>query len=147
MLFILSVDVLQQMVAVLNGILDTPISRRIEESLLALQYADDSVFISNGDRRSLVSFKLLLRAFSAVSGLTINFSKSSMVTFNMQEEEVGVAEAILGCQREFLPITYLGMPLTITTPKRSDFLPLIEKFERRLQGWQGRMLSRGDRFN
>lgn len=134
MLFILAVEVLQQMVHVLNSTLRRPISSKITESILALQYADDSVFITNADQQSLIAFKLLLRTFTAISGLRINFLKSSMVPFNLQKDQVVRAEAILGCQRQELPINYLGMPLTINAPKRRDFLPLIESLERRLQG-------------
>lgn len=145
MLFNLAVDVLQQMVRQLNELLDNPISRKFRESLIALQYADDSVFIAKADTRSLLSFKLLLRTFSAVSGLSINYSKSSMVPFNLHADQIQEALAIIGCKRESLPVTYLGMPLSITQPKRADYLPLIEKLERRLQSWHGRLLSRGGR--
>lgn len=114
MLFILAVDVMQQMVRALNDLLTTPITGKIEESLISLQYADDSIFISRADQQTLVSFKLLLRSFSAISGLEINFSKSAMVPFNLQEEQIIEAMEVLGCKRESLPISYLGMPLTIT---------------------------------
>lgn len=38
------------------------------------------------------------------------------------------------------------MPLTIRALKRADFMPLIEKIEKRLQGWQTKLISRGGRL-
>lgn len=52
----------------------------------------------------------------------------------------------MGCRCESLPTTYLGMPLTITAPRKRDFQPLLEKFERRLQGWKAKLISRGGRI-
>lgn len=120
------------MVRVLNASLQRPISRKIGESILAMQYADDSVFISSADHQSLIAFKLMLRSFTTISGLKINVAKSSMVPFNMHEGQIVQAINILGCRREALPVTYLGMPLTIYAPKRGDYLPLLEGLERRL---------------
>lgn len=146
MLFILAINVLQQMVRVLNENIKCPISEKVKEALVGLQYADDTVFIANGDPSTLIGFKLLLRSFMAISGLKINFAKSSMVPFNMQQGQIRAVEAVLGCQRVSLPITYLGMPMTITAPKRADYLSLIEKLERRLHGWQTKLISRGGRL-
>ena len=42
--------------------------------------------------------------------------------------------ACFGCATGSLPFTYLGLPLGITKPKIEDFLPLVTKCERRLQG-------------
>jgi hypothetical protein len=39
-----------------------------------------------------------------------------------------------GCSKGSLPFTYLGLPLGITKPKIQDFLPLVNKCERRLGG-------------
>jgi hypothetical protein len=37
------------------------------------------------------------------------------------------------CAKGSLPFTYLGLPLGTTKPRVADFLPLISKYERRLQ--------------
>lgn len=43
-------------------------------------------------------------------------------------------------------MNYLGMPLTVKRPTRACYLPLIEKIERRLEGWKGKLISRGGRL-
>lgn len=35
------------------------------------------------------------------------------------------------------------MPLTIKNPARSAYWPMLEKIEKRLEGWQSRLISRG----
>lgn len=65
---------------------------------------------------------------------------------NLQEEDIQVASHIRCCQEKQLPVTYLGMPLTINRPHIHLFVPLTEKIERKLEGWRGRIISRGGRL-
>lgn len=85
----------------------------------------------------------MLRLFAKMSGLEINYQKSTFVPLNMSTHNIQKAGAILGCTQTELPVTYLGMPLTIKRPDRSLFIPLIEKMEKKLQRWKGKMISRG----
>lgn len=146
MLFNLVVDVFQRMIQQGNSILDTPLSNRIPDSIIALQYADDTTVISRADITSLITFKLILRLFTKVSGLQVNFGKSTFVLMNLQPNDCQWVTAVMGCTPTNFPITYLGMPLTIRAPTKDLFLPLVEKIERRLQGWQSKLLSRGGRL-
>lgn len=50
---------------------------------------------------------------------------------------------MLGCGQSQFPILYLGLPLIIVKPTKAMYMPLIEKFEKKLGGWKGKMLSRG----
>ncbi|XP_078159556.1 uncharacterized protein LOC144555187 [Carex rostrata] len=52
----------------------------------------------------------------------------------------------MGCKETSFPVTYLGMPLTLKRPNKQLFVPLAERVEKRLQGWQSKMLSRGGRM-
>lgn len=147
MLFLLAVDALQRMIRIANTSLLHPISHRIHDSIKALQYADDTVIIANAGNEfsSIITLKLVLRLFSSISGLHINFKKSCLVPLNLNREECTIVRSIMGCQQASFPITYLGMPLTLNKPSQSAFIPLIEKLERRLEGWKRKLLSRGGR--
>lgn len=136
MLFLLAVDVLQQMLGVANSTLSQPISSKIPESLFALHYADDTILIANANMGTVVTLKLVLRLFSKVSGLLINYPKSSFVQFNLQPSDARMVGLILECSETTFPVTYLGMPLTTKKPTRLSFMPLIEKMESRLEGWR-----------
>lgn len=146
MLFILAGDVFQRLVAGTNSTLLNPLSARYSDSILALQYADDTAIIANAHQETLISLKLILRIFAKCSVLQINFGKSSFIPFNLDLEQITNAGRILGFSQASLPVIYLGMPLTIKSPPRRVFLPLIEKIENRMEGWKGELISRGGRL-
>ncbi|XP_078173283.1 uncharacterized protein LOC144567103 [Carex rostrata] len=145
MLFDLAVDVFQCMINATNQLLQAPLSNRIPEPILALQYADDTAVLMNAEITTLVSFKLILRLFSMISGLQVNFQKSTFIPINLEEEESQLVGEIISFRKTNFPVQYLGMPLTIKRPTRSQFMPLIEKVERKLQSWQSKLISKGGR--
>ena len=50
-----------------------------------LQYADDTIFFGEASMRNVKTIKAILRTFELVSGLKINFVKSSFGAFGMSE--------------------------------------------------------------
>lgn len=107
MLFIVAADVLQQMVQAINTRLPVSISGRIPESILALQYADDMAIIASASRdlEAIMILKIILRLFSKIFGLHINYNKSCFVPFNLDEEVKQKVKEILGCPQTELPMT------------------------------------------
>jgi hypothetical protein len=95
------------MVAGLNRTLTARISGKIRESVIGLQYADDTFFLCQGDQQSLISFKLMLRMFASISGLQINFSKSMFVLFNMSDSQITAAGMTHILHGKF-PVTVMG---------------------------------------
>lgn len=146
MLFNLAADVFQQMVQGINRHLPNGISRRVKESILAFQYADDTAVIASADITTLISLKLIIRIFASISGLKVNFEKSTFVPLNVPETDKDWVQSILGCKETNFPVSYLGLPLTLIKPKRQSFLTLVERVERQLGGWKGKFLSRGGRL-
>lgn len=136
MMFNIAADVFQCMVQVASNLLGLSISNKISDSIVALQYADDTAIIARADPSTIVSFKLILRLFSAISGLEVNFTKSTFIPINVPNEDLLWLNQVLGFARTDFPVVYLGMPLTIKKPTRDLFIPLIEKIERRLEGKQ-----------
>lgn len=94
----------------------------------------------------MITLKLILKLFSKISGLQINYAKSVFIPLNLSPLEHKLVHLIFYCAQTELPITYLGMPLTFKRPNRADFLPLIEKIEWRLEGWQWKLISHGGRL-
>lgn len=143
MLFNIAVDVFQRMVKMANETLDSSLSNKLADPIFALQYADDTAIIASADISTLITFKLILRLFTSISGLQVNFAKSSFIPINTQEDDRNWITVVLGFSRTSFLINYLSMPLSIKRPSRASYLPLIEKIKGRLQGWQSRLLSRG----
>lgn len=146
MLFDIAVDVFQKMIEVLNNSLNSMLTRKLRSSVIVHQYADDTVLISKADNTTVVSLKIILRLFTSVSGLEINYGKSSWIPINVDSNQVPIISAILGCAETNFLIIYLGLPLTLHRPSKELFMPLIEKVEQKLEGWKSRLILRGGRL-
>lgn len=134
LLFVLTADLLQ---SILNkaknmGLLNLPIPLRSSTDFPIVQYADDTLIIMEGDARQLFFLKSMLQSFFESTGLKVNYSKSFIVPININEEKFTHLVNTFGCAKGSLPFTYLGLPLGITNPRVEDFLPLVNKCERRL---------------
>lgn len=106
-----------------------------------LQFADDTILFVNKDLRSLMGVKRVFQCFELLSGLKINFNKSSLYGYRTSSEDIGYWASKLGCRVGSLPINYLGMPLG-QDPRRKDFwAPLKEKLKTSLAGWNGKQLN------
>lgn len=81
----------------------------------------------------LLHLKEILNAFASSTGLRVNYNKSVMVPLNISEETLQNLATTFQCQKGSLPFTYLGLPLGTTKPNIEDFVPLMQKVEKRLQ--------------
>lgn len=124
-----------------NETLANPISAKLSDFIMVFQYTDD--IIAHDDLTTMVTLKLVLWLFSRVSGLHINFDKSSFCSINLTQFQCWMVASVIGCAQTRIPVSYLGMPLSIKAPCRPEFLPLIEKIESKVEGWRGKLLSKG----
>ncbi|XP_078169512.1 uncharacterized protein LOC144563927 [Carex rostrata] len=136
MLFILAVDVLQKMLEKSGLLLSSSISQKIKAPVLPFQYVDDTAIVSTADTTTLVTLKLALRLFAQVSGLHINYDKSSFFPINLSYNQIRRAVIVLGCSQAPIPMSYLGMPLTILKPNMQAYVPPLEKIRKQIDGWQ-----------
>ena len=77
-----------------------------------MQYADDTVPIVDGDPDSIKNLKFLLYYFEWMSGLKINYHKSELFTFGMDEADQQVAANMLNCNIGKMPMKYLAFPIS-----------------------------------
>ena len=82
--------------------------------------------------------------FEAVSGLKINLGVSEIVPVGAVQY-IDLFLAVLGCKQGSLPMKYLGLPLGAKFKDKSIWNPILEKMERRLEGWKRLYLSKGGR--
>ncbi|KAJ1691982.1 hypothetical protein LUZ63_016137 [Rhynchospora breviuscula] len=88
----------------------------------------------------------VIHAFSLASGIELNLNKSALVTFNLSAQQVEAVQTTLQVVTSSLPLTYLGLPLTIRRPDRLVFQNLIDKIQAKLAGWKSSLLSRAGRL-
>lgn len=111
-----------------------------------LHFAGDTLLFLKADKKMILSLKWILLCFENLSGLKINFDKSEMVALNLDDSEGQELASLLGCKVVELPIMYLGVPLHWKKLQLDDRNKLVEKVEKRLQGWKSKLMSLGGRI-
>jgi hypothetical protein len=136
-------DCLTRMVqkAQTNGLITGLISHIVPNGVAILQYADDTIVFLKHDVEGAMHMKLLLYLFEMLAGLKINFNKSKIFMINDSENLGQMYVEMFNCQVVLFPFKYLGVPVSPSRLKVSDWLLLIEKTNKKLNVWQGGNLS------
>ncbi|WVZ81338.1 hypothetical protein U9M48_028727, partial [Paspalum notatum var. saurae] len=92
------------------------------------------------------NMKALLCMFEKISGLKINFHKSEIFCFGQAKQCESTYSHLFGCRSGSLPFRYLGIPMHHRKLRNSDWAHIEERFEKRLIGWKGKLLSVGGRL-
>lgn len=99
----------------LNQLLDgyNPCGFRVGGELLInhLQLAYDTLIFCGKDPEQLEQISAILEIFLAISGLKVNYSKSSLIGCNMKAEDLQNLARFIDVGVASLPIVYLGAPL------------------------------------
>jgi len=106
-----------------------------------LQFVDDTLLIGNKSWANVRVLRVGLVLFEAMSGLKVNFHKSSLVGVNIDASWLSEAASVLGCKVGKVPFLYLGLPIG-GDPRRLLFWePIVNRIKSRLSGWHSRFLS------
>lgn len=143
LLFVLVADVFNRMIklAISNNIfqgIKLPNSNLVISNL---QFADDTILFASPMINHIHCLKVALYSFELISGLSINFSKSSIIMLGNADHLGQTCSSLLNCKIAHFPISYLGVPIRPTKLHRSDWFPLIAKIENRLLSWKAHSLS------
>jgi hypothetical protein len=118
-----------------NGRLGPPITH--------LLFADDSIFFSWCDRRSVDALQRTLEGYCAGSGQRINLDKSSIFVGSSCKSDIKAAvKQKLGVHDEALQEFYLGMPTEVGRSPVRTFRFLNDRMWQRMSADMGRPLSR-----
>jgi len=118
-----------------------------EGGLVLLQYADDTILCIQDDIETTLNLKLLLYLYESMSGPKINFNKSEVIMISQDSEKSLRYAEMFNCAIGSRPIKYLGVPVSGNGIQNSNWLPLVEKISKRLDGWKGGALSLGGRLS
>jgi hypothetical protein len=110
-------------------------SHRSTPPLPGPSISDDTLILLTGDLQQVTALKNILDKFALVTGLSINFHKSTFVPMNLSPDGAANMAVVLGCQMSF-PQTYLCLPLSPHKLREVDCQPLIAKFDKYLAGWK-----------
>ncbi|KAJ4758597.1 RNA-directed DNA polymerase (reverse transcriptase)-related family protein [Rhynchospora pubera] len=142
MLFNLVVDALQSFLQNASSLTSGPIIIPPR----TLQYADDTIILLEAFPRNLIIVKEILLYFALLTGLHINDDKCLFVPVAIPDSSLLRFSRILNCSPKDMPVTYLGLPLSIRRLKKVHYKPLIDAFQRKLDGWKSRFLSSAGRL-
>lgn len=112
----------------------------------AFLYADDVALFINPSRRDADFIKIALQCFGETTGLVTNTAKSSALPIRCHGYDVNHILDPLNFAIKDFPCTYLGMPLSLRTLRKSDFQLLLDKIDAFLAAWKGSMISREGRL-
>ena len=88
----------------------------------------------------------ILECFGMMSGLVLNYDKSTLILLNCDERLVELLKTSFGCSESSLPITFLGIPLGANLRRVSTWRPIIAKIEKKLNEWRANLLSKVGRL-
>ncbi|XP_020253791.1 uncharacterized protein LOC109830842 [Asparagus officinalis] len=148
MLFNIAVDALNKMIHnnVEDGLLSNLGIKLPLNQLRILQFADDTLLFVRSSYKDISVLKTILYIFEEVSGLGINYSKSSIVYFGKISTRGQYLSELLCCKIGTLPIKYLGLPLRYGKLRKTDWEPLLDNFHKKLSTWKKNSLSYGGRL-
>jgi len=124
------------------GVLGSLIEKRISH----IQYADDTILMTDGSDKSITSLKILLYCFEWLLGLKINYHKSEVILFGFSQEEKERKANMLNCRLGALPIKYIGIAVSDRFLGIPAFQGLAEKTLKRLDPWKGKFMTSGGKL-
>lgn len=90
--------------------------------------------------------KYILEIFERISGLKVNFSKSSLAGMGVEDRDISRYAQILRCRVEQWTMKYLGMPLGGNQRSCVFWDPVDEKVNKKLSSWKKSYISLGGRI-
>ncbi|XP_020992360.1 uncharacterized protein LOC110278447 [Arachis duranensis] len=118
--------------AVRNGRISPLLVGRDHIELSHLQFTDDSILFCPSEEETIKNYRRLLHCFELMSGLSINFDKSSLISINCEEQWVQWMCSVLACKAATLPVKYLGISLEANPRLVKTWKPIIDKVEDKL---------------
>ena len=116
-------------------------------SLKHLQFADDTLIFAPRNSTCITNYFRILDIFALMLGLSLNYSKSSFISWNLEDHSWArlVVEGV-GCIHSRPPLTYLGFPLGIHLNRCFAWKLVLRNIENRLASWKAKLLSRAGRL-
>jgi hypothetical protein len=99
--------------------------------------------MTDGSDLSILNLKLILYRFEWMSGLKINFHKSEVYVFGVDQVEKERMANMLNCKLGGWPLRYLGIPISDNRLGISAFYGIRDKMRKRLDPWKGKHMSSG----
>eukprot|EP00268_Persea_americana_P028829 TRINITY_DN27957_c0_g1_i1.p1 TRINITY_DN27957_c0_g1~~TRINITY_DN27957_c0_g1_i1.p1 ORF type:complete len:198 (+),score=28.97 TRINITY_DN27957_c0_g1_i1:182-775(+) len=101
-----------------------------------LQFADDTIIFCDASLEQVERLKFILRWFEMLSGLKINYGKCELIGIRLEDNHVNFLANTFGRKVGRFPSKHLGLPLCLGLPKKSLWVPVVERLDKRLSSWK-----------
>ncbi|XP_058753509.1 uncharacterized protein LOC131626685 [Vicia villosa] len=114
-----------------------PFSINDDLHISLLQFADDTMIVGTPSWENIGTLKGLLRGFELCSGLSVNFSKSKILGFNVEMDFLQAASDFLFCAISPFPFQFLGISIGCNPRRKSAWSLITTKLRNMLALWRG----------
>jgi hypothetical protein len=115
--------------------------------LLTSLYADDAAVFMAPIKQYVQNLAAILQRFGTVTGLCINFLKSSVAAIRCANIDLNDILHDIPASRASFPMRYLGLPLSIWCLRRRDFQHFEDKCAGKLPTWNGKFVNMAGRVS
>ena len=117
-----------------------------DPKLIHLFFTDDSRLFCKANLKECGNILKFFTVYKVVSGQKINKEKTDLFfSKSIKEDAKDTIEGMLGVQGIKFYKKYLGLPSLVWRGKKASFSYIKECVWRRLQGWEGKLLSQARR--
>jgi hypothetical protein len=96
--------------AVRNNLIARLLPQVIDGGVINLQYADDTLLFLKDDLEMANNLKWLLLCYEQMTGMSINFDKSDLLTIGMEEDRMNDFAKVFCCKKGSSPLSIWGFP-------------------------------------
>lgn len=110
-----------------------------------LQFADDTIIFLDASAIEVRRLFIILMLFEVLTGLKLNLEKSSMISVGADDLVVELSSEF-GCKVEFLPVSYLGMPIGAGRRCTLIWEIIIQRMQKKIAPWKRKFLNKAGRL-
>lgn len=103
-----------------------------ETSYIMVQFTDDTLFVREGNWDNIWCMKDIHRGFEMVSGLKVNFFKSSISIVNLKAGFLEATFVFLNCAVSSLPLKFLGIMVGDSPRKVMSWKSVFEVLRKKI---------------
>jgi hypothetical protein len=109
-------------------------------------YADDVILFAKPTVQDLVTIREIFRVFGRVSGLYINYAKTSATVIRGGVQTKELIIDTLHCSIRDFPIKYLGLQLALRPLTKAQWQPLLDATTHLVLAWQRGLITKPGRL-
>lgn len=108
-----------------------------------LQFSDDTTLVGQPSWENVKALKTLFRGFEFSLDLSVNFSKSRIMGYNVEPNFFITASDYLSCAVSTSSFLFFGIQIGCNSRRSSSWSLVLAKVRNRLALWKGKNLRNG----